>query len=222
MASVLPSCTREGNNNKRVHFDVSIDWKEEDRRSCRGLDSRRRTRERKRMALEQKDQLREAILDILRDGQYENEILELCRKPRSGIIARSIVVGVIARGDDTAREGENEDERLRRLLHEFRGADKATAANLDANEKESLDLLKGLKSFIDQFGNVLPSTVVTSGSDSSNANTPERRAAKRQRCDDKQTRENLQKNVSRMVGGPIEFVPENNRIEQGEHDDEQT
>ena len=33
----------------------------------------------------------------------------------------------------------NEDEWLRRLLHELREADKAIVANLDANENESLE-----------------------------------------------------------------------------------
>jgi len=217
MASVLQSST-EGYGIMRVHFGCDIDWEEEDRRSYRGADSRRRQKERK-LEMAQQKELKDAALEVVRDRQYENDIVELCQDeaPLGGAF-RSVVHDFIGNGAANAVDGESADEKLRRVLQEFRNAEKATLQSLNEHESKALDTLKSFYTFLERFREILPSQVVTSGSEDSGENSPENspeREKKRQRqerLDETQSGESRSKRNWRKWGGPVEFVQANHHI----------
>lgn len=221
MASVILNFSKENNEDKRVHFDASVDWEEEDRRSCRGVDSRRLKKEQKKMASEQKQERMMSVLAILRDEQYGDDIVALCKEQPFGPTVRTLIIAITGGTDDI--EGEDEDGKLRRLLREFRSANKATLDNFEKAEVTALDYLMSFPPFTKKFKEVLPSTVITSGSEpSSQDNTPERptRDAAKRRRHENQGRENVAKKASRIMGGPIPFVQATHHIKEG-NDDEQ-
>ena len=205
MASVLQSST-EGYGNKRVHFGCDIDWEEEDRRSYRGADSRRRRKKRKKLEIVQEEELKQAVLDIFLDQQYENDIVELCQDVTQPI-TRSLVHNLIGGGEENAIDGESADMKLRRVLEEFRNFDK-TLESLNVRESEALILLKSHSPFVEKFREKIPSHVVTSSSENSRENSPSHeRKAKRQR------HEIVSKWVARELGDDDDgSEPENDHV----------
>ena len=213
------TCTGISNDNKRVHFGGSVDWEDERRRSCRGAESRQRRKERKLVQMAQQKQLQQAVLDILLDRQYENQIVNICNKGRSARAIRTIIENIIGDGENGNEEnefdGENDqgaDDRLRRLLGEFRSSNKARIELLSEAELGDINWLKVSPPFTEEFRSILPSSVVTSSSEPSSAESTPERAAKRQRRDEKQRNENTYKRIMRDV----EFQAERTVVPPGE------
>ena len=148
-----------------------------------------------------------------------NDIVELCQDeaPLGGAF-RSVVLDFIGNGEENAVDGESADEKLRRVLHEFRNTEKATLQSLNEHESKALDTLKSFYPFVEKFRAILPSQVVTSGSEDSGENlpagSPERnlKRQRQERRDETQSGENRSKRNWRGWGGPVEFVQSNHHI----------
>ena len=207
MTSALHSIS---NDKKRVHFGGALDWEEERRRSCRGVEARQRRKEQKMSLQRQQQALRKAVLQILRDSKYENGIVKICSTGTLGfdIATRAIMLEIIGDGGNGDQEGACDDNRLRLLLQQFRSSEKKTIEQLSDSELFGIDYLKGYPPLNEEFHASLPVTVVTSSSESSSTETTPTGtefAAKRKRRNEKQGKENATKRFPRGMGGPIVF-----------------
>jgi len=165
---------RHNSNKRGVQFAASIDWEEEGLRSSRGSESRRQKKERKKMANNQRDTQRTAVLEILRNVDYENDIVSVCQSSR---FVLHLVVSVIDYNAEFDSASQVSSE-VRRLLNKFRGNNQfSTVASLNSEELNGLDALLGNSVFSAKFSDYIPSTVVSS-TDTTPENTPDRQGAR--------------------------------------------
>jgi len=165
---------RHNSNKRGVHFAASIDWEAEGRRSWQGSESRRQKRERKKLAKNQLDIQRAAVLEILRNVDYDNDIVSVCQSSR---FVLHLVVSVIDYNAEFDSASQVSSE-VRRLLNKFRGNNQfSTVASLNSEELNGLDALLGNSVFSAKFSDYIPSTVVSS-TDTTPENTPDRQGAR--------------------------------------------
>eukprot|EP00978_Attheya_sp_CCMP212_P013566 scaffold34051_cov68-Attheya_sp.AAC.1 len=167
MAHVLGQLSSSSNNKRQVGFVDSINWEEENSRSCRGSESRRRKREKRKMQSKQRTEKMLACLEIITDAQHVDGIVQVCIQSR---IARATVLVLSTGVDDVPerRGDENVEGQLRRLLTNFRDTENNTLDSLNDQQKESIGVLMGLSAFHKKFGDIMSATVI-----SSEENTPE-------------------------------------------------
>jgi hypothetical protein len=173
MIAVLCQLSSSSNNKRQVGFADSINWEEEKCRSCRGSESRRRKREKRKMKRKMESEQRTkrmlACLEIIRDDDHVDGLVQVCTQSR---LVRGAVLDLVLGDVDEFAErqlGENGEGQLRRLLTNFRSTGKQTFELLNDQEKASIGDLMGLSAFHEKFKGIMPSTVV-----SSKENTPER------------------------------------------------
>lgn len=181
MASIFGDKTKQ----KTVQFGGSVDWEEENLRSCRGLESRKRRKEGKTARQQQEKQLLQAVLDILREGQFEDQIVKICGSEDFGFATQCLILAIIEGVENVGVEGEGDneeeseigEEELRRLLQDFRSSqNQARIESLDETDLRCLNCLTICPLFTKEFGSLLAVTSASGYSD----NTLEH-SAKRQR-----------------------------------------
>jgi hypothetical protein len=161
----------------RVCFDSSVDLEEEDRRTARGIESRRQRKERKKMSYEFKKGRKRATAAILMAPTHRQRLVDLC--------GRDLVVDASVRTflDEFVQvQGNNNTTDAILLAFHQLGITLelvATNPNVQAN-LETLGLVSS--EFQDEFESDLPAAVVTSGSEAEDANQrrPRKRAKWRQ------------------------------------------
>lgn len=138
-----------------VHFSADVDWTEEESRSRRGAEARRKKKQARKMAKDQKEERLQAAFEILQDAQYAEDLVTICNHR----ITRSVVYGVIRQDEDVATADYRRG--LRDALRAFR-ATGATRNALTRDEVEALDILSGLNRFLAKFRDYMPATVISS------------------------------------------------------------
>jgi hypothetical protein len=188
MASVLHS-----GNNKGVHFAADIDWKEEDRRSGRGSEARRKKKKAKEMAKNHKEERLRAAFEILQGAQHEDGLVRICEHR----LTRNVVSDIIRQdNDENGAPGDYRDG-LRRALGVFR-ASRTTRDDLNRDEVEALAILSGLNRFLTEFNEYMPASVVSSEESSEEEGSGGQRSRGQQnRRDTEQQMENDTKELYR-------------------------
>ena len=125
----------------------------------------------------QQKQLQKAVLDILRDRQYEGRIVNICGTGPYADAIQNIVLNIIGDGEngneengldgENDQDGESAGDRLRRLLREFRSSNKATIELLSEAELHGINFLKVFSPFTEEFRSILPASVTSSSEPSS-------------------------------------------------------
>lgn len=146
---------------KGVHFAADIDWEEEDRRSCRGSEARRKKKQARKLAKKQKEARLQAALEILQGAQHEDDLVSICqhRLPRNLLLE-------LVRNHENRVQGEYYCAGLRQSLRAF-GASATTRDKLTANEEEQLDLLSKSRRFTTTFREYMPASVVSADEEGS-------------------------------------------------------
>lgn len=172
---------------KVVHFPADIDSEEEDRRSCRGSEARRKRKKAKEMANNQKENSLQAAFEILQNAQYEDDLVNISsHRP-----TRALLSEVIRQNNDSAA-GDYRGP-LRQALQSFR-ASGTTRDNLTRDEAESLDLLSQTGRFGTTFREYLPANAVSSEEEGSGG---QRSRMQQDRRDSEQQAENDAKELLR-------------------------
>lgn len=106
----------------------------------------------------------QAILEIVLDARFENQLANLTGYTRFFLI--TLLNG--GRGDPVSPD-------LRPLLEQFRGAGRNTLEAFDAEDLNVINALGGSDAFLNEFREYLPSQVVSSPESVSENSTGERR-----------------------------------------------
>lgn len=138
-----------------VHFSADVDWTEEESRSRRGAEARRKKKQARKMAKDQKEERLQAAFEILQDAQYAEDLGTICDHR----LTRSVVYGVIRQDENVATADYRPG--LRNALRTFR-ATGATRNALTRDEVEALDILSRLNRFLAKFRDYMPATVISS------------------------------------------------------------
>ena len=138
-----------------VHFSAGVDWTEEESRSRRGAEARRKTKQARKMANHQKEERLQAAFEILQDAQYAEDLVTICDHR----LTRSAVYEVIRQNENVAAADYRAG--LRNALRAFR-ATGATRDALTRDEVEALDYLSGGNRFLTTFRDYMPATVISS------------------------------------------------------------
>ena len=147
-----------------VCFDSSVDPEEEDRRTARGIKSRRERKERKKMTEKYKEGRMKVTAKILMDPDQRQKLVALCgRDERVAVCVSDFVDEYIETQNHPTLDG------ALSAFHQQPGLTVDTVA-ANANVREDLEFL-GLVSgeFQDKFKILLKAAAVTSGSEEEDA-----------------------------------------------------
>ena len=159
----------EKERKKSVSFDSSIDWEQEDCRSCRGFEVRREKKRSKQMEYKHCEERQTAFLEILSKEENHRDVCLVCENDRRFKLSLQGLFGIVLNGDYEYVLG----------LTAFRTRN-VQLDNLDNVEKSIVSTLLLSEKFMEVFGEGIPSQVVSGGSDEEGRGG-ERAARKRDR-----------------------------------------
>jgi hypothetical protein len=142
-----------------VCFDSSVDSEEEDRRTARGVELRRKRKQRKKMSAEFKNGRKKATAKILMDPACLQRLVTLCEQDD---VVDTMVKKCL---DEFVKVEEYTTHAILLNFHRVDGLTLDTVAN-NQNAQQFLEFLGTVNpKFQDEFENELPAAAVTSSDD---------------------------------------------------------
>ena len=157
MATVSPET-------RQVHFAVSVDWEEEERRSVARAEKKRKKKESIAMAEAQKELRIQGIMLVISDKQNWHDLTTLCFKEEGEFVQLAVWRLVLGRGKCNSTT-------LARYLDRFAKMDHTSLGTMNRDQIVALETLNVRPEFTDLFSRkIAAATVVTSGSEAESEN----------------------------------------------------